>query len=175
VTSWEEPLEDPYPGRLSPGDQIDMNNTETGEISWYHVDRVTLTLKLSNVEYPEETIYIELKDFPFEEIYWAKTKPEWTKWHEVWPEYSNVYYISQWWDNCNGVLDYCDVVELQNEAGVLIGYWHVEDLAIDIILTEKISDPVCTYWHEITTAMNTTSLAGKTTETDCLAHAIGLI
>jgi len=175
VTSWEEPLEDPYPNRLSPGDQIDMNNTETGEINWYHVDRVTLTLKLSNVEYPEETIYIELKDFLFEEIYWVKTKPEWTMWHEVWPEYSNVYYISHWADNCNGVLDYCDVIELQDEEGASMGYWHVEDLAIDIILNEKITDPVCTYWSFTQhSAMNTTSPVGKTTEMACLALATKL-
>ena len=144
LTSWEEPLEDPYPGRLSPGDQIDMTNEVTGEKKWYFVDRVTFTMLVSNVSNPEDIMYIEYKG-PFEEIYNIKTVPWNSSWHEVWPIYSEIWKITDWGDNCNGVLDYCDYLSFDGGAT----WWHVEELAIDIILTEKISDPVCTYWHEI--------------------------
>ena len=144
LTSWEEPLDDPYPLRLSPGDQIDMINSVTGEKKWYYVDRVTFTMLLSNVSNPEITMYIEYKG-SFEGMYKVKTNPWGSLWHEVWPSYSESYEITDWSDNCNGVLDYCDLISF--DGGVT--WWHIEDLAIDIILTEKISDPVCTYWHEL--------------------------
>jgi len=143
LTSWEELPDDPYPGRLSPDDQIDMNNTMTEEKRWYHVSRVTLTLKVYNPDLGE--MYIEFKG-PFEDIYLAKIKPVCTLWHQVWPSYSEVYHITNWTDNCNGVLDYCDYVQFDLTEDI---WWHVEDLAIDVILTEKISDPVCTLWHEL--------------------------
>jgi len=139
LTSWHESLEDPYPGRLSPSDQIDMNNTRTGEIKWYHVDRVTLTL---NVSTPGGPYLIEYKG-PFEGMYGVKTAPINTTWHVVYPYYSEIMTIQDWQDNCNGVLDRCDFIQLW-------GAWcHVEDIAIDIILNEKIANPVCTYWHEL--------------------------
>ena len=144
LTSWEESLEDPYPFRLSPGDQIDMINLATEEKKWYHVDRVTFTMLLLDVSNPEVTMYIEYKG-PFEDMYEVKTNPWGSLWHEVWPIYSGIYEITNWTDNCNGVLDYCDFISFDGGAT----WWHVEDLAIDIILTEKISDPVCTYWHEL--------------------------
>jgi general secretion pathway protein D len=146
VTSWEESLEDPYPGRLSPCDQIDMENLTDPEqpTKWYHVDRVTLTLNMSNIDYPEEFMFIEFKG-PFEDLYWVKTHPVCTLWHEVWPVYSEIYHITNWTDNCNGVLDFCD--EISFDGGMT--WWHVEDLAIDVILSEKMTNPVCTDWHAL--------------------------
>ncbi len=145
LTSWEETADDPYPGRLSPCDQIDMYDEESGETKWYHVDRVTLTLNVTQLVAPDFYYLFEYKG-PFEYIYWVKTHPIESLWHLVWPTY---YFdpagipITAWEDNCNGVLDRCDNITL---GGVPC---HVEDLAIDIILNEKITDPFCTYWREI--------------------------
>jgi len=147
LTSWEEPFEDPYAGRLSPNDQIDMFNEATGETKWYHVDRVTLTLEVYNPDQADPYIDIEFKG-SFEDLYLPKTKPIGTRWHMVWPHYSEVFTIVGWEDNCNGVLDHCDYITLEDEGGLWVT-WHVEDLAIDIILNEKITDPVCTWWHEL--------------------------
>jgi hypothetical protein len=143
LTSWEESPEDPYPHRLSPCDQIDMTNLETGNVTWYHVDRVTLTMFIT-INATGEPYYFEFKG-PFEDMYLAKTKPVCTNWTMVWPYYlgESGLHIEDWTDNCNGVLDHCDYI-------LLSGVWcHVEELAVDIILNEKIADPVCTDWHEL--------------------------
>ncbi|NIP66994.1 hypothetical protein GWN63_04170 [Candidatus Bathyarchaeota archaeon] len=147
VTSWEEELDDPYPGRLSPNDQIDMYNATSGRTEWYHVDRVTLTLNVSIIFEPGIFYLFEFKG-PFEDIYKVKTKPLGTNWTMVWPDYwPEIEYppalLEGWEDNCNGVLDVCDNITLGGE------YCHVEDLAIDLVLNKKIADPVCTYWDEL--------------------------
>jgi len=142
LRSWEEPMDDLYPGRLSPGDQIDMFNETSGITKWYFVDRVTLTLNVTIIGEPYQFYYFEYKG-PFEDMYDVKTNPVCTYWHMVWPEYWDSFHLEDWIDNCNGVLDYCDEILLE-------GVWcHVEGLAIDIILNEKIEDPTCTYWHEL--------------------------
>lgn len=124
---------------LNYGKDIWTYYPELGGKTWYHVDRVTLTLNIST---PEGFWLIEYKG-PFEGMYEVKTAPIGTKWHVVYPYYSEIMYIDDWYDNCNGVLDHCDYVQLW-------GAWcHVEDLAIDLILNEKITDPTCTIWHEI--------------------------
>jgi hypothetical protein len=145
LTSWE----DNGDGRLSPSDQIDMTDPTGLNVVWYHVDRVTFTLLVSNMSNPEDTMYIELKDVPFEDLYYVKTNPLDTKWHEVYPDYSDVYLLTYWEDNCNGVLSYCDIIELFDIYTQIYSVWHVEELSIDIILNEKITQPVYTYWDEL--------------------------
>jgi len=149
LTSWNETIEDPYPGRLSPGDQIDMWNYTSQETKWYYVDRVTFTMLVSNETNPEDWMYIEYKG-PFETMYNIKTTVINSTWHEVWPFYSASMNITSWIDNCNGVLDYCDWIELHDlYADIYYGWWHVEELSIDIILNEKIDDPTGIIWHEL--------------------------
>jgi hypothetical protein len=148
LTSWEEPPGDPYEGRLSPGDQIDMTEQVSQTVTWYHVDRVTLTLKVSYYLDPELFMYIEYKG-PFETMYDVKTAPLESLWHEVYPEYCPVFQIIDWRDNCNGVLSYCDYLDLLDLETQTVTSWHVEELSIDLILNEKIMDPVCTYWDEL--------------------------
>jgi hypothetical protein len=219
LTSWEESSGDLYPGRLSPGDQIDMNNDylywnvfwsmgdvnrdgyinqtdldriaakfgwtgppggipedinsdgkvdgtdvyicglnygeniwayfpDLGKTEWYYVDRVTFTLKVSYYFDPEQIMYIEYKG-PFETMYDVKTAPLGSLWHEVYPVYCPVFQIVGWEDNCNGVLSYCDYLTLFDPETQITTFWHVEELSIDIILNEKITDPTCTYWDEL--------------------------
>jgi hypothetical protein len=143
LRGWEEPSEDPYSGRLSPGDQIDMFNETSGITKWYFVDRVTLTLNVTVIGEGDYYYFFEYKG-PFEDMYEVKTNPVCTNWTMVWPEYCQYnLHLDYWEDNCNGVLDHCDNVTL---GGVPC---HVEELCIDIILNEKIDDPTCTYWHEL--------------------------
>ena len=149
TTSWEEPIEDAFPGRLSPGDQLDMINQTSGITKWYYVDRVTFTMRVTNESNPAQEMFIEYKG-PFETMYNIKTTVVNSTWHEVYPFYSISMNITNWIDNCNGVLDYCDMIEL-HELGtdIYLGWWHVEELAIDIILNEKIDDPTGIIWHEL--------------------------
>jgi hypothetical protein len=149
TTSWEEPIEDPFPNRLSPGDQIDMLNYTTQETKWYYVDRVTFTMRVTNESDPTQEMYIEYKG-PFETMYNIKTTVVNSTWHEVYPFYSASMNITSWVDNCNGVLDSCDYIEMYDlNIDFYYGWWHVEELSIDIILNEKIADPTGIIWHEL--------------------------
>jgi len=97
LSSWED-MGEPY-DELSPNDQIDMTNIDTGEIEWFHVDRITITLLLSgpyddyNHTEAEPTMAIELK-LPFYDPY-ILDYPLFlsTPWHEVWKNYSNFYVL----------------------------------------------------------------------------------
>ena len=137
LTSWE----DNGDGILSPSDQIDMINVGTEEVRWYHVDRITYTLMLSNPEDPSNQMAVEFKGPPDVD---PISNPVCTYWHEVWPIYSNVYHIIGWVDNGDGILDFCDTIEFDDGT-----IWHVDDVARDIILREKISNPISTRWHEL--------------------------
>jgi len=149
TTSWKEPIEDPFPGRLSPGDQVDMINQTSGITKWYYVDRVTFTMRVTNESDPTQEMYIEYKG-PFETMYNIKTTVVDSTWHEVYPFYSASMSITGWIDNCNGVLDSCDYIEMYGlNIDIYYGWWHVEELAIDIILNEKIDDPTGIIWHEL--------------------------
>jgi hypothetical protein len=144
LTSWKEPLEDPYPLRLSPGDQIDMINPATNEKKWYHVDRVTFTMLLSNVSDPEITMYIEYKG-SFKDMYRIKTDPWGSLWHEIWPSYSEAYEVTDWYDNCNGVVDYCDWLFLESLESPGSGqWWHVENVTYDILVKKVFHDVAVT-------------------------------
>jgi hypothetical protein len=149
VSDWEEPPEDPFPDRLSPSDQIYAFDQIGAEWNWYYVDRVTFTMLVSNETNPDDLMYIEYKG-PFETMYDIKTTVINSTWHEVYPIYCPSYNITDWTDNCNGVLDFCDYIELHDlYADIYYGWWHVEELSIDIVLNEKIDDPTGIIWHEL--------------------------
>jgi len=148
VTSWEN-MTSPY---FHPGDQIDMED-EDGNVTWYFVDRITVTLNVSLETNKSRWMKIELKS-PFWEIYEVFKYPWDTRWHEVYPDYCNVYNLTEWDlysdDNCNGVLDVCDFIWLVNATGQEPETrWHIDDMTYDLILNRKIADPTCTTWHEL--------------------------
>ena len=159
LSSWVEPIEDWYPGRLGPGDQIDMTENESQNVNWYFVDRLTITINATHLNSetgePIGWHLLELKTEFFEEMYYYLKHPLYSRWHEVYPSYINVYNLTYWnfddpkSDNCNGVLDPCDYVWMLNETSQEEELFHIEDMCYDLILNEKISDPVCTDWHEL--------------------------
>ena len=139
-TSWE----DNGNGFLDSSDQIDMTNDNTAETRWYHVDRVTMTMGVWSDDY-QEFLYVEFKG-----PYTPEIQPICTLWHEVYPIYHGVtggpYHIIDWIDNGSGFLDFCDYVMFEDWLGI---WWHVEEYATDLILNEKIMDPIDIVWHEI--------------------------
>jgi len=155
ITSWES-YPDQYCDRLSPMDQIDMVD-EQGVKTWYFVDRVTVTLNVTYLEHGEvpKWMKIELKTHYFEEMYEVFKRPVGTAWHEVYPNYSNIYNLTLWdpynpdLDNCNGVLDVCDHIWLYNITSRTEQLYHIEDMTYDLILNKKISNPVCTDWLQL--------------------------
>jgi hypothetical protein len=139
LTSWEDVNQDGY---LSGGDQIDMVNNTGGETHWYYVDRLTFTLYITK-EQSTNTMYIEFKG-PYNLT--ILESPICTLWHEVWPVYCPIFHIKNWQDTGTpyGRLSYCDWIQFDDDT-----WWHVEQVATDLILNEKITDPVCTYWNEL--------------------------
>ena len=154
ITSWDS-YPDPWCDRISPKDTIDMFRLSSQTTHWYFVDRVTITINVTQVEPPGSWHMLELKTHYFEEMYHYIKKPLGSFWHEVYPDYCTVLNLTWWdpmdplWDNCNGVLDPCDYIILTNQTDGLDRLYHVEDMAYDIILNEYITDPVGTYWHEL--------------------------
>ena len=197
LTSWE----DNGDGFLSPCDQIDMTNLITEDVVWFHVqeisppdptpgprtmvldvkywfqvDEVTVDMALTPIEIPGPQIFVEYKCG-----YWTfdPRKPICTKWNQIDPMEGPVrcLHLTSWYDNGDGVLDYCDIIDmtpLYPTPGP-VEYYHVDSLTISLKLTPKpsppvvppppggpmyleseisyytfnLSNPVCTYWHEI--------------------------
>jgi hypothetical protein len=116
---------------LSPRDEVYLN---PGPIAPYAVTDVTLTLNVSLMGNPAQTMYIEFAG-GFEHLYEPKTNPVYTMWYEVYPGQEQYFEIWEWIDNCNGVLSYCDIITLMDMAGFPT-QWHVEELAIDITVQQ---------------------------------------
>ncbi|UCG37130.1 MAG: hypothetical protein JSV64_02320, partial [Candidatus Bathyarchaeota archaeon] len=155
MTSWSS-YPDPYCDRISSRDLIDMLRWSDTSTHWYFVDRVTVTINVTDMQ-TLDWMMLELKTWTHEEMYHAFKKPLGTFWHAVYPEdvYCTVFNLTFWdpldpfWDNCNGVLDPCDYIELVNQTSGLGSYYHITDMAYDIILNEYITDPVGSVWHEL--------------------------
>jgi len=127
LSSWE----DNGDGFLSPSDQIDMYEKPDGEVRWYHVDEVTITLFVTPME-RGEPMYIEyeggynltiLKD------------PVGTQWHEIYPVFCRQYELMEWDPRVE--LDFCYEILLRDKETGLDSNWHVEEVAVDIIVTIK--------------------------------------
>jgi hypothetical protein len=146
--SWE----DNGDGILSPCDQIDMYEKPDGEVRWYHVDEVTITLFVTPVEIdnnwnhdtipppqgnkvPQQPMYIELEGGYDPAVL---TAPNSTQWHEIYPVFCREYHLLDWKDNApEQGLDFCDYILLENKCSGEVTEWHVEEVAIDIVVTIK--------------------------------------
>jgi hypothetical protein len=158
LSDWE----DNNDGILSRCDQIELTDDVTGKKAWYHVDAVTITIWVVQV-WPVQgvdTIYLDWNpwkydpDNPYDPnhpIY----SPVCTYWHEIYPEFCNWYHLLEVEDNGDQVLSYCDniwLVDIRTGEG---GWYHVEGITTDMVVSPKprppdpIPNPVCTYWHEI--------------------------
>jgi hypothetical protein len=132
LSSWE----DNGDGILSRCDQIDMYEKPDGEVRWYHVENVTITLLVTPVEnhmvdengfpplesHPQgagKSMYIELEGGYNASVL---TNPVGTQWHEIYPNFCTQYHLSSWNDTDElRKLDPCD----------------------DIWLTPKDDTPIC--------------------------------
>jgi outer membrane protein assembly factor BamB len=128
---------------------------EESKVHWYHVDRVTLTILLKEmyVEPPMQPVqlYAEFTG-PFEMFYEPIMNPVCTIWHVVYPlsHYSELFHIIGWVDNGDGVLSFCDQIQVVYLATGEVRWYHVEEIACDIILTKKcFYDPIGSQWHEL--------------------------
>ena len=133
LSSWHDDNDD---GVLSPCDQIDMTDEETGEVAWYHVDEVTITILVSLYQNPEETMYLDFEG-GYEEIRTAMYEPVCTMWHEIYPRFCSKYHLTDWIDNGDQYISYCDYIfltDIKTEEG---RWYHVEEVTVDIVVTPK--------------------------------------
>jgi hypothetical protein len=130
LSSWNDTGGD---GVLSRCDRIDMYQKPDGEVRWYHVENVTITLVLTH------NVTGELKYVDFEGGYNASVlkKPVGTRWHEIRPAFCRQYEIIGWMEtgNITGELGFCDLIELKDKWTGEATWWHVEEVAVDIIVT----------------------------------------
>ncbi|MFC1969368.1 hypothetical protein ACFLVF_02635 [Chloroflexota bacterium] len=123
-------------GELGPLDFIRLRREPSGPSEWYHVDDVTITITVSRKPELTETMFLDLED-GHELIYSALSSPVFTQWHEVYPAYSNQYEITDWEDGGDGKLSYPDQISLQNSETAEAGEYHVEEVTIDLILSQQ--------------------------------------
>jgi len=164
-TSWE----DNGDGYLSPCDQIDMKNTRTGEVVWFHVqsigppdpapgpktmhldvkywfqvDEVTVDMTLSPIEMPGPQIFVEYKCG-----YWTfdPKKPICTKWNQIVPGIgpTRCLHLTSWNDTSgDGELSYCDTIDMtpMYPTPGPVEYYHVDFISISLKLSPKPSPSV---------------------------------
>jgi hypothetical protein len=135
VDGWKDNLTNPYHMLLSPCDTVNLTLQPEGPTKTYHVENMNVTIKVQSLTEPGYFMYLDAVT-SFEEMYYPKIYPYQYLWHEIWPYFSNLYYISNWVDNCNGVLGYCDSITLYNTESGYYGDWHVEEVAIDMVVQE---------------------------------------
>jgi len=142
LSSWNDTSGD---GVLSHCDWVDMYEKPNGAVESYHVEEVTITLNLT----PEmnalagdgigkiflgEPMYIELEG-GYDPA--ALTDPIGTRWHEIYPNFCTSYNLTAWDDNGNVTLDFCDYILLVEKESGNVTSWHVEDVAIDILVCRE--------------------------------------
>ena len=130
---------------LNPGDKLKIEHSVTHNWIWVYVDDVTITLYLKSEAFPDSFMYVEFVNgyadvgpaFVEEAIY---PPVECDTLHEIWPKFCERYHLHSWEDNGNGYLDSCDVIDLVHEVTQDTTWWHVEDVAIDILVF-SVADP----------------------------------
>jgi hypothetical protein len=141
LSSWE----DNGDGILSHCDTINMYQKPDGELRDYHVENVTITLVVTPGLYDfdgdgvtklplGEPMYIELEGGYNATVL---TDPIDTLWHEIYPVFCTTYNLTGWDDNGSNITDFCDYILLENKATNETTEWHVEDVAIDIVVTPE--------------------------------------
>ncbi|UCD17137.1 MAG: hypothetical protein JSV44_11905 [Candidatus Zixiibacteriota bacterium] len=174
MTSWF----DNGSGGLDSCDYIDI--TEVGTpTNWrkFHVRWVGPTITITRVSNPNDTLYLDYWAYPGQEnpdvdnmtdvngTYWVDARVQFC--------YASTYYLTDWVDNGNGYLDFCDNITLWNAATMQSETYHVEAFETDMIVKEITSelpetlpegnfnfdntdgyvppdgDPTGTAWHEL--------------------------
>jgi len=138
LSSWE----DNGDGILSYCDRIDMYEKPDGAVKWYHVEEVTITLFVTfsgQIEWLEEVpepMYIEYEGGYNLTIL---KNPLFTQWHEIYPVFCREYELVNMQDSGDprGELSFCDDIVLQNKCTGEETVWHVEEVAVDIIVTPE--------------------------------------
>jgi hypothetical protein len=112
-----------------------MYQKPDGEVEWYHVEEVTITLNVTHNE-TGEPMYIELEGGYNPSVL---MNPMGSQWHEIYPNFCTQYLLFSWIDSGSPMkeLSFCDYILLLNKRTEEVTVWHIEEVAIDIIVTPK--------------------------------------
>jgi len=127
-------------GVLDYCDEIKLTNMDTGALAEYHVEGVTVTIKVTKKPDLVESMYVEFEgdidEFPF-------TQPERTMWHEVYPEYCRWYDLDSWEDtDGSGTINPSDQILMKQIAPAGPYEWyHVDEVKTDVLVTRKPTPP----------------------------------
>lgn len=135
ITEWNDTNKD---GILDAGDFVGLQvgAPQEGAPYWWHVDNVTVTMKVAKWPSKAEMLYLELNNGgPWYDL--VIVLPNGTEWCEVYPELDTPYRIVRWKDNCDSKLDYCDNVTLRNENTEELADYHVEMVKTDLIISSR--------------------------------------
>ena len=128
LSSWDDTNHDDM---LNYCDYIDLTDNETGKVEWYHVERVTVTIKVTLKCHLNYTMYLEYNGTQDEFL--TISDPRSTMWHEIYPEYSNQYHLTSWSDtDGSGNLTVSDQIDFEELPGHC---WHMDEMATDLIVT----------------------------------------
>jgi hypothetical protein len=143
-------------GKLDVCDYIKMyRKPNPADTTWYHIDGITKTIFVRKKPDFVDSLYMEYigthgpappKGMTQDTLI---TDPVGTWWHEIWPNFCQVYRCDSWDDNGNGYLDPSDQIDLTRiiPPGANEDY-HVERVATDIILKKRspFPTPSMTEW-----------------------------
>lgn len=111
---------------------------------------------------PPSCIYLHCEDGLFN-----LTEPVGTRWDELYPLFGRAYHFSSWEDNGDGILSYCDTINMYEKPSGELRPYHVEEVTITLLVSENRTDeamyieleggynetalgkPIGTLWHEI--------------------------
>jgi len=62
------------------------------------------------------------------------TDPLDTQWHELWPIFCREYHLGSWEDNGDGILSYCDTIDMYEKPDGELRPYHVENVTITLLV-----------------------------------------
>ena len=126
-------------GVLDECDYLHMEKTQTGDSAWYHVERVTITITVTEKPLLELTSYL---DYTGDDIAGTLSDPTETQWHEVYPQYCRLFNCVGWEDNGDGRLSASDQILLQDKETGEVKEYHVDAVSTNIEVVQE--EPPCT-------------------------------
>jgi hypothetical protein len=63
------------------------------------------------------------------------TDPVGTQWNELYPLFGRDYHLSSWEDNGDGILSYCDIIDMYEKPDGELRDYHAEDVTITLAVT----------------------------------------
>jgi hypothetical protein len=108
-----------------------MTNEDTGEVEWYHIEFVTVTIEIERIV-PMLQLPVYREHLPgAAHAYAVIDSPVCTYWHEIIPNHCDTLHLVDWKDNGDGHLSVCDTIYFEGDPEP----WHVVDVATDIGVT----------------------------------------